>query len=212
MSHQPIKLSDYIYTDILNLDLSQQKNNALRVEEYVLSHFKSNDKDYKDKSTKTTTLYTQYNYLLYPLIGMSSLYEGIRKTFHFCVRDDVSQINPEIYDEYSIQCWLNVYNKGDYIDWHRHWPLEFHSWHGFYCVDVEPNSYTSYKIDGRQEIVSVESENDLIVMSRSGRDLHRSSEWEQDYPRITVAFDIVPTKLLHETDSSFKLMNHWIPI
>ena len=60
--------------------------------------------------------------------------------------------------------------------------------------------------------IEIQSKNDLLVLSKSENDVHRSSEWMYDHPRITLAFDIVPTKMLFENNKTFMLKNHWIPI
>jgi hypothetical protein len=113
-----------------------------------------------------------------------------------------------------MQAWLNVYRTGEFIDWHSHWPAEFESWHGFYCVDVEPNSSTTYRLFGKipeKDDIVVTSQDNLLVISRSDGDYHRSSEWNNpDKPRITVAFDIIPMSKLYERRNYEK--NHWIPI
>ena len=213
---------EYIYTRKLNLDLEQQKSTALIMKDFIIKKFAQ--KDCSGQKTLTTKLFNKYNYLLHPLPGMHKLYSEIKRMFY-----DVSCSQEEHY----IQCWANFYNFGDYIDWHGHWPMHMNSWHGFYCIDVEPDSHTEYRIDGvprnfpshllekmpensfpKEKFVTIKSENNLLVLSKSGRDNHRSSEWKKETPRITVAFDIVPAEKLiqdnyiHHHDS----VNHWIPI
>lgn len=153
--------------------------------------------------TLSTKLFDRYNYLMYPLPGIHELYNGIKNVFH--------KVNDDPYDDYFIQCWLNFYYKGDYIDWHSHWSSESHSWHGFYCVDVEPDSYTDYKFKDSDDVMRVRSKDNLLVISRSGSDVHRSSEWKYDNPRITIAFDIVPAEKLFDV-GAYRNPNHWIPI
>lgn len=213
---------DYVYTTMLDLNLEQQKLNALRMQDYVKKEFADNvgAKDLSGQLQMTTKLYSQYNYLMYPLIGVSSLYEKIREMFHICVREE--NYGVKLFDEYHMQCWLNIYNRGDYINWHGHWPTDYSSWHGFYCVDVEPDSYTTYKLlknpnmkkelNYEEDDIKIESKNNLLVLSPSGKDMHRSSEWNHDNPRITVAFDIVPTIMMETRNKTFNLMNHWVPV
>lgn len=53
------------------------------------------------------------------------------------------------------------------------------------------------------------SENNLLVISKSDGDSHKSSEWLfDDRIRVTIAFDIVPKEFINY-DS---WLNHWIPI
>jgi hypothetical protein len=94
------------------------------------------------------------------------------------------------------------------------WQPEYESWHGFYCIDVEPDSYTTYRVFGRvpeKDDIVIHSKDNLLVISKSDGDFHRSSKWEnEDKPRITVAFDIIPSHKLVE--GNHVSLNHWIPI
>jgi hypothetical protein len=197
---------NYVYTRQLDLNLADQQYSARLMAEYIAKNFKSNPSiDYPVKSTATTKLYAQYNYFMYPFPGLHELYNTVKETFHHCCKST---------EPFYTQAWLNVYRTGDYIDWHSHWPPEFESWHGFYCVDVEPDSSTTYRLFGeRPEIddIVVPSRNNMLVLSRSDGDVHRSSEWNHlDRPRITVAFDIIPMSKLYDRRNYEP--NHWVPI
>ena len=136
---------------------------------------------------------------MYPFDEFYDLYQEI-KTFFY-----ESSISEE---QHYIQCWMNIYRKGDFIDWHTHWPKEKNSWHGFFCVDCEP-SYTTYRLPNRYEPVNVTSENNLLVISRSNGDTHRTWPWEYaDRDRITIAFDILPRLEFHPE----AWLNHWVPL
>ena len=199
--------NDYVYTRQLDLNLAEQKYAARTMYEYIMTNFTSNrETDYnKGMAPQTTSLYAQYNYFLYPIPGLHELFEKVKETFHAC-----HSANEPFY----IQAWLNVYRAGEFIEWHSHWPPEFESWHGFYCVDVEPDSSTTYRLFGRipeKDDIVVPSRDNLLVLSRSDGDNHRSSEWtHKDRPRITVAFDIIPISKLYDRRNYEK--NHWIPI
>ena len=147
--------------------------------------------------------FARHNLLLYPFPGFHKLYTEIRNFFHEVVK-------PE--EPYYIQCWHNVYKYGDFNEWHRHWMPEAKSWHGFYCVDVEP-SYTSYKLPHRTDIVDIQSRNNLLVLARGNDDIHRSSQWDhQDRDRITLGYDMVPAKYLFKNFSKRGWLNHWVPL
>ncbi len=192
---------NYVYTRLANLDLNQQKQNAYLMHDFIQNHFQKVDEKYRDiVAPSVSKKFNQYNYLLYPYIGMHKLYTEIKDFFY--------SLEDHPFKEYFVQCWLNVYTKDQYIDWHAHWPKEFYSWHGFYCIDVEPDSYTLYRVNEKE--IRIDSQNNLFVISRSGEDIHRSSDWQQDYPRITVAFDIVPAQMLQQ--KHINDVNHWIPI
>lgn len=192
---------NYIVTTKLNLDLSKIKNSCHQMLNVINTNFKSfTERGYQDPggmSPWSTQVHNQYNLLMYRFDEFHSLYFEIQKLLH--------QIN-QTDEKYYIQCWLNAYKKGEFLDWHEHYPAYCNAWHGFYCVDCEP-SKTTYNIPGVSGNVDIISENNLLVLSKSAGDQHRTWPWEHnDRDRITIAFDIVPAKF---TDDS---MNYWIPI
>jgi hypothetical protein len=201
---------NYVHTKNLNLNLEEIRTScdymhALVSKNFVVLEKTGNQlleeqlKPYWGNAPASTRSYGSYNLLLFPYNGFHKLYEEIRTTFR--------EIVPE--GNYYIQCWLNSYKKGEFIDWHGHWQSEYISWHGFYCVDVEP-SKTTYRIQGFPDL-EVNSEDDLLVLSPSGKDEHRTWPWhDETRPRITIAFDIVPGEFLDPTEKHN--FNHWIPI
>jgi hypothetical protein len=193
-------LENFIYTEMLDHDLHTQRKTAHYMQNYINNEF-SDGREFNGQVTLSTKLFDKYNYLMYPLPGIHQLYSSIKNVFH--------KVNDGLYEDYFIQCWLNFYYKGDFIDWHGHWPTEAESWHGFYCLDVEPESCTEYKLEDK--LIKVPSKDNLLVISRSGRDVHKSSEWTEDRPRITIAFDIVPAEKLFDA-GAYRNPNHWIPI
>jgi hypothetical protein len=208
-------IENFLYTEVLDLNLPVQRKTAHFMHSYIEKTFEltpttifgterdPRDVTYNGQVTLSTKLFDRYNYLMYPLPGIHNLYRSIQKVFR--------EVNSDPYDDYFIQCWLNFYYKGDFIDWHGHWATEADSWHGFYCLDVEPNSYTQYKFLHNDKVITIPSQDNLIVISRSGNDLHKSSEWHEDRPRITIAFDIVPAEKLFDV-GAYRNPNHWIPI
>jgi hypothetical protein len=195
---------DYVITNKLNLDLIGMKNSCHLMYDIINKKFNTDKiqggyKDNSGLSPLSTNLFNQYNLLLYTFEGFHELYNEIKYMFNQC--------NPST-KKYYIQCWLNIYKKGNFIDWHNHWLPEFNTWHGFYCVDCEP-SKTTYKIPNVSDPLDIVSENNLLVMSRSDGDQHRTWPWEnEDKDRITIAFDIVPA---NQVDNN-NWVNHWIPI
>mgnify|MGYP003337219617 FL=1 len=202
-------VENYLYTKSLDLDLLQQKSTAYLMYDYIKNNFLPDaTTDYSGQSTMTTQLYAQYNYLLYPHSGIVPLYKEIRQAFY--------EINPDANkNDWMIQCWLNFYRAGEFIDWHMHWDAKFEVWHGFYCVDVEPNSATLYKVPPNMEdkdIITITSMNNLLVLGKSDGDYHRSTEWPYHFPRITIAFDIIKPEKLIEANGITVAKNHWIPL
>jgi hypothetical protein len=196
--------NNYVYTRQLDLNLDEQQRSAHMMYEFIKHTFA--DKDHNGQSTMIYNLYEKYNYFMYSVPGIHKLYNGIKETFHQC---NIHR-NGENDREYFAQCWLNFYHKGEFIDWHGHWPEKYDTWHGFYCVDVEPDSKTTYRFSDQE--VDIQSKNNLLVISPSAGDEHRSSEWNFDRPRITIAFDIIPADQLFELGSCFSRPNHWVPI
>lgn len=197
-------IEDYIITKKLDLNSEQLRNSCFRMKELIEKEFKpgSGEVPYFDGDSKiqfTTNLYGAYNLLMYPFPEFYELYENIKELFHDVCKDD---------EKYYIQCWINFYKKDDFISWHYHWPPQDNAWHGFFCVDCEP-SKTTYRLPNIDYDVDVPSENNLLVLSRSAGDMHRTWPWEQENrERITIAYDIVPRYIINYE----KWLNHWIPI
>lgn len=200
--------SDYIHTRKLNLNLSKIKNSSHKMYGIVKNNFVNGEKDHTGQSSMMESVYSKYNLFMYPFPEFYELFQEIRKMF----REKVDQ---ETLDEsYYLQSWINFYNKGDFISWHGHWPSESRAWHGYYCVDVEP-SKTTYKVPGEATKIDVHNENNLLILSKSDGDLHRTWPWEYDHPRITIAFDVIPScNILRGVDDKINRtgLNHWIPV
>ena len=187
---------EYVTTKQLNLNIPEMIKSCDRMYKFVLEHFPQNGSSWAYYATASTAVFDQYNMLLYPFNQFHELYEEIRTTF----RELVNTKEP-----HYIQCWLNYYKKGEFIDWHGHRPPHMQSWHGYFCVRGE-GSKTTYRLP-TGEFVDVETKDNLLVLSKSDDDRHRTYPWEGDTPRITVAFDIVPVKYVPT-----KAINHWMPI
>jgi hypothetical protein len=194
---------DYIITAKLNLNLTKITDSCYKMKSVINKHFKKTilEVEYAEDEGKLSPLTTQgfehYNLLMYPFDGFRSLYFEIQKLFQQANQED---------EQYYIRCWLNVYEKGEFVDWHDHYPPRCNAWHGFYCVDCE-SSKTTFQLPGELDSVDIVSENNLLVLSKSNGDRHRTWPWEYDNrERITIAFDIVPST--HAGD----FLNHWIPI
>ena len=193
-------VEDYIHTSKLDLNLPAITDSCYKMYDYIKHKFSDSPRDYSGQSTMTTGVFAQYNVFLYPLPEFHKLYEEIRTMFH--------QLNDQPNERFYVQCWLNFYRKGEFIDWHHHWNADCKSWHGFYCVSGK-GSCTTYRLppDLKKE-VAIPTILNQIVLSKSDGDMHRSSDWNEDYPRITIAFDIIPERVIEP----FRYMNHYMPI
>lgn len=186
---------DYLYSfDLNSLDNKKIFNECLELESYL----KTNLENPKEKfGSFTTSNYEAYNLFTFPLDETNKLYKEI-----------VTYCSP-LLDEntkYWIQCWSNIFRKGDFIDWHGHWDSKYKAWHGFYCVNTD-NSFTEYKIPHLEKNIKVQSKNNRLVIGKSDGDKHKSSLWDKESPRITIAFDIIPLETLKQ---KFR-PNHYIP-
>jgi hypothetical protein len=192
---------NYVHAKMLDLDINSMRMSCERMRALIQFKFMDSPQHYSGQATMTTKLYGAYNLLMYSYPQFHELFQEIVTMFRDLYGDDGKK--------YYIQCWLNVYEKGEFIDWHDHWLPQQKAYHGFYCVDVEPDSKTSYALCDDDEIIDVPSRDNLLVISKSDGDLHRSSEWhDETRPRITIAFDIVPRESINPEG----WLNHWIPI
>ena len=193
---------NYLYTKQLDLNLDDMHNANVCMHDIIMKNF-YNDTDghaYSGAAAKTTKVYDRYNVFLYPYHAYYNLYNSIKNMFY-----EVAEPTEPHY----MQAWLNVYESGEYIDWHGHWDAQFKAWHGFYCADVETeSSHTLYKIPCTKDIIKINSVNNLLVLGKSENDKHKSSEWHSSHPRVTIAFDIIPLSKISESE----MINHYIPI
>lgn len=212
--------SDYVKTKMTDLDMVEMKRICYIMYNHIKENYTSDpNSDYSGQSTLTTQLYSQYNFLTALFLETNKFYFEIQKFF---------KESYDVKEQYMIQCWLNFYRKGEFIDWHRHWPMDVKGYHGFLCVSCEP-SKTTYRLPAKHgvqipteliektewETVDVESKNGLLVLSESAGDMHRTWPWEYDEPRITIAFDMIPAKRLEKIAATLtkpNYINHWIPI
>lgn len=147
-----------------------------------------------------------YNIYTFPIKELYQLY--------FQLREKITPLlDPNT--DYVLKGWLNVFRKGEKVNWHAHWPAVTKVWHGFYCVNVGENkSATLYRIPGVEETVTVPSKNGLLVVGKSEDDRHTSTAWTEDTPRITLAFDIIPMWAANpneSTDMNNLHLYHYIP-
>ena len=189
-------VDNYLFSKKINtIDNEVLSKDCLDIEKKLLTTFPVIDK--KFYGTLSTAHHHEYNMLTFPAKEINKLYYELQ-----------SMICPYLEDRtYYIKSWLNVFRKGQKIDWHDHWPYKLKVWHGFYCVQVG-KIYTEYKIPEVKNIIKIISEEGLIVFGKSDGDKHRSSPWrETKRHRITIAFDIIPIESIES-----KLQgNHFIP-
>lgn len=171
------------------------------VNQYIIDNFDKNTSSTIEAGENppfSTKMLNHYNIFLFPNQHIHKLYMSVK---------EIIDNKNENKNRYYIRGWLNYYNRGQYLDWHQHWCIDRRSYHGFFCVDVE-NSYTCYRYkDG--ENVFVNCENGMLVLEKTYNNVHRTSDWFHETPRITVAFDIHPLDVVLSKQDQ---INYWNPI
>jgi hypothetical protein len=109
-------------------------------------------------------------------------------------------------EQWMCQAWFNINSKekGGKLEWHDHIQPELHvpSFHGYYSVNAEP-SETHYDINGETKINV--NKNNRAILSLMGFP-HAMGPWEWEGDRITIAYDVLPLKILPQ-EEFIKAMN-----
>lgn len=173
---------DYLFTvDVPEIDNGQLYKDCLDIEQHLRDTL-VNPRPADGYGCFSSSNHKSYNIFNYDKPGLNQLFRALK--------DHVLPVMPK--DEYKIQCWFNVFRKGDFIDWHGHWPPMCRAWHGFYCVNVG-SSYTHYRIN--HNVYDIQGHDGLLVFGKSDGDEHRSGDWHNDDShRVTIAFDIIPAE------------------
>jgi hypothetical protein len=111
--------------------------------------------------------------------------------------------------KYMVQGWFNINHKNvGKLDWHDHGGPWAPNFHGYYSIKAEPSS-TWYKIGGYDgEPYEVTNVDNVVLLSEMGHP-HAQGDWDWDGPRVTLAYDIVPLKMLRVSSAQEQ---HWIPL
>jgi hypothetical protein len=189
---------NYLWTVPLSLDNKSLVELSFAVEKILQQSIK-NPRATGPYGGFTTANYTHYNLFTFPHPELIELFTALRSNIAGFLANG---------ERYVIQFWLNVFRRGEFIDWHNHWPVGSGVFHGYYCVNVG-DSITSYMVPGNDHVIEVKNEDGLLVFGRSEGDKHKSSEWDRDDPRVTMAFDIIPWRYALKTGG--ERYNHYIP-
>jgi len=146
----------------------------------------------------------QYNAFRWPG-PFANLYFWIRTEFFKYAKEiDIDMTIP-----YYIHGWVNIFEKGDFIDWHNHMDRYTpNTYHGVFCVNAPEDSYTQYRNDKNEIFDEIKSEAGNCHIICDMTTYHKSTENKSDEPRITLAFDIItPSEYngtwKHETGNQF---------
>jgi hypothetical protein len=186
-------IDNHVFKRKLNLDLTSIKQNTHFIYNFVKDNLA--DKSLQEQRGEIYMMAiagNKYNAFNFNFPELNKLLDDIRETYYYIAGSE----------EASIKCWINFYNRHQFTSWHEHGSqmsrivkkVNIHNtWHGFFCVDVEP-SVTTYQFLDTGRILEVQDEDNLLVMSRNGNDRHRTWPWPYDRTRITMAFNIAPSK------------------
>ena len=155
----------------------------------------------------STVKWREYNVFQFNIEGIYKLYKAIgqmvREACNYYEIDFDSQ-------QYMMQGWFNI-NHSDVgkLDWHDHGDPYAPRFHGYYCVNAEPST-TYYKLfNDNNQVVENINKNNRAIVSEMGHP-HAMGDWSWSGPRITVAYDIMPLKLLIPGNPETE--QHWIPL
>jgi hypothetical protein len=191
--------NDYVYSYETDINLEKLRHVCYGLKDFINSNYKL-DETSLNIGPLTTRLYNKYNVVQFVLPETHKVYQVICKAANKHIQDWSV--------DWYMQCWLNWYEEGESIDWHRHPITNPTSLHGFICVDCQ-GSETFYKLlDGSE--FSVPSIDGNIIIGPSDGDEHSTKPWRNDKkPRITLAFDILPA--IHQ-ENRMPEPNHLVPI
>ena len=200
---------NYLWTDNFH-DIDNQKlyETCIQVDLAVRDYFKIplSRQDSPGYGSVISEMHMLYNIFNFPDSELHKLLQNMGRSFASILKED----------QYYLRSWVNLFSKGTSIPWHNHWEPEFKAYHGFYCVRTEGEkpSHTEYKIPGESNTIIVPSMNSKVVIGKSENDKHRSSPWENDGYRVTIAFDIIPLKALRPVQDYFSHnpINNYIPL
>lgn len=96
-------------------------------------------------------------------------------------------------EQFMVQGWFNVnYNHIGKLDWHEHGGEGAPHFHGYYCVKAEP-SITYYRVFEKE--IENHNKNNRAILSETGHP-HAMGDWDWEGPRITIAYDVIPLRLI----------------
>jgi len=156
-------------------------------------------------TSKPTAVSQQYNLFTSLMPPIFELKESIAGYFKNNVDHDKEQ-------SYWIVGWLNFWpNKGETLPWHGHeYGDDENCFHGYVGVDCEP-SETYYRTLGSDNVeVTIKNLDRQLVITNSKGVEHRTSNWNESRPRITIAFNIQPREtVLQEVGNR---LNYYVPL
>jgi hypothetical protein len=193
-----------LYTKTININNDIIKEEIYIVAKTVKTKYLKKIKNSPDqlryfgKGSLTSKLWRFYNLFSYKQNTLDLLFYEIRNFF-------IEIYNPD--EDYIINSWVNIHKQGEGLPWHGHWPILAKSFHGYYCVNVEPST-TTYKFLDNDNFFINNNKNNMIIIGKSNGDMHCTSEWKKNEDRISIAFDIIPKNMLTLHPTLFENYNN----
>ena len=163
-----------------------------RLEQQILEATK-NAEPVNHLAPRTSALYHVYNIFAWQDPLIDQLKQAIKKT--------VSDLHPG--QDYYIRGWLNVMREQNVLNWHDHITDIVGGMHGYLSITSEP-SVTVYRIG--EDLLNVKNRNGYAIIGYCNRDQHRTTPMPSDTPRVSAAFDIVPTTYKLSTADNWVLL------
>lgn len=172
--------------DIIHVDLNKFKSFFLNKEKELLNEYDAcNDGGTGLGDNSITSRYANYNLLNLPeMFFLKKIIEDKHRIF-------LKELNIKIKEPYYILCWFNVLRKGESIKKHYHSKVEegYCFLSGHICINTK-NTFTYYEPPFFNRSIEIKNKNNQIIFFPSWLD-HYTSTVNEDYERITVAFDII---------------------
>ena len=141
-----------------------------------------------------------------------------------CIRDSIRDVHDrflkllklEPEKNYYVQCWFNVMRKGEQIQKHQHARSNNYYLSGHICVNVEKTN-TYYERPYYKETFASLNEPGKVTLFPSWLP-HWTDKVENDFERITIAFDIRTEEshnnntVIESKDNWYNDKDHWVKI
>lgn len=188
------------------IDVKSLAEFVLQKEQEIIDEFPGTDDGQTGLGEGSLTArFKHFNALEWDHPGCRQLLEEIRD-FHTQYHNALVSGGEQ--PKLKVRCWANVLRKGQKIEKHRHAIHPFSYVSGHYCVQCDSTS-TVYVHEYADE-VKIKNEPGQLTLFPTYLN-HYTTEHTSDTPRITFAFDIVPTEgygdwfkggLLHQDESN----------
>lgn len=193
----------------IETSFNEEQMENLKKEVYFISEFAKKTylhnlkSDYElynkfGKGSITSKLWEYYNIFNFKQPILKILFEKLKNFF-------IQSYSPKT--NYYISSWINIHKKTEFLEWHGHWPPELNTYHGYFALQSEPST-TTYKFPNEEDLYIHTNKNGLLLINKSDGDHHCVSEWNEDYDRLSIAFDIV---LIEHIEDHWKYDNYFIP-